>query len=175
MYIPYPGRRKPTNRECRVASIVSIIGFIGFGWMVLSPPDGFFAFLGEPSLVLLFSCWLGLGTLLHARPCQGLLWPQIKARLDSGSSRPRVCNLLPDPVRPDLGDRDPARTAGYPYQPADGAISWSTRIRASDIDSTDVSDLVDARPSFLRRTLAFLAILWIFSVHVPGGLRTLFR
>jgi hypothetical protein len=87
MYFPYSRRRKPTHRECRVASILSIFGFIAFGWMCLTPPDALLAFLGELSLVLLLN-WLGLATLLHAKPYQGLLWPQLRARLDTGDSRP---------------------------------------------------------------------------------------
>jgi hypothetical protein len=87
MYFPYSRRRNPTNRECRVAAILSVFGFTAFGWMCLTPPDGFLAFLAELSLVLLLN-WLGLATLLHAKPYQGLLWPQLRARLDSGDSRP---------------------------------------------------------------------------------------
>jgi hypothetical protein len=74
MYFPYARRRNPTNRECRVASILSIIGFIAFGWATLLPPSRFLPFLGVLALIL-FPSWLGLATLLRARPNQGLLWP----------------------------------------------------------------------------------------------------
>ena len=80
-------RRHPTNRECRVASIVSITGFIAAGWAVLLPPSRFLPFLGELALILPLN-WLGLRTLLHARPYQGLLWPQIAARLGSKGLHP---------------------------------------------------------------------------------------
>jgi hypothetical protein len=87
MYFPYARRRNPTNRECRVASILSIIGFIGCAWKVLLPPSSFPAFLGELSLIV-FVSWLGLGTLLRAKPYQGLLWPRIAARLGTAGEHP---------------------------------------------------------------------------------------
>jgi hypothetical protein len=87
MYFPYSRRRNPTNRECRVASILSITGFIAFGWVLLRPPSGFAPFLGELSLVLVLS-WLGLRTLLQARPYQGLLWPQTAGRRGAGVAQP---------------------------------------------------------------------------------------
>jgi hypothetical protein len=87
MYFPYSRRRMPTNHECRVGSILSIAGFLAFGWEALNPPNGFLQFLGELSLILLLS-WMGLGTLLHARPYHGLLWPRLKARLASAAGHP---------------------------------------------------------------------------------------
>jgi hypothetical protein len=87
MDFPFSRRRHPTNRECRVASIVSITGFIAAGWAALLPPSSFVPFLGELALILLLN-WLGLRTLLRARPYQGLLWPQITARLSSKGQHP---------------------------------------------------------------------------------------
>jgi hypothetical protein len=87
MYFPYSHRRNPTNRECRVASILSMIGFVAAGWDALLPPNSFLSFLGALALIL-FLNWLGLATLLRARPSQGLLWPQITARLGSGRPHP---------------------------------------------------------------------------------------
>lgn len=81
MYFPYFHRRNPTNRECRVASILSIIGFIACAWGILLSPSRFLPFLGELMLILLPS-WLGLATLWRTRPTQGLLWPQITARFN---------------------------------------------------------------------------------------------
>jgi hypothetical protein len=87
MYFSYSRSRNPTNRECRVASILSITGFIASGWEVLHPPNSFLPFLGELSLIIFLS-WLGLATLLRARPQQGLLWPQFTARFGSGRQHP---------------------------------------------------------------------------------------
>jgi hypothetical protein len=87
MYFPYSQRRNPSNRECRVASIVSITGFIAAGWAVLRPPSTFLPFLPELSLIV-FLNWVGLATLVRARPYQGLLWPHITARLGSGVQQP---------------------------------------------------------------------------------------
>jgi hypothetical protein len=87
MYLPYSRGRNSTNRECRVASILSIVGFIAFAWAALYPPSSFLPFLGELSLILFLS-WLGLATLLRARPYQGLLWPHTTARLGSKAEHP---------------------------------------------------------------------------------------
>ena len=83
MYFPFPRSQNPTNRECRVASILSIIGFVAAGWAALLPPNGFLSFLGAVAAIL-FLNWLGLATLLRARPSQGRLWPQITGRPSSG-------------------------------------------------------------------------------------------
>jgi hypothetical protein len=87
MYIPYSRGRNPTNRECRAASILSIAGFIAFACEALYPPSSFPAFIAELALIL-FLNWLGLATLLRARPLHALLWPQIMVRGGSNGQHP---------------------------------------------------------------------------------------
>jgi hypothetical protein len=87
MYLPLSRHRRPTVRECRAASLLCMIGFVGFIWMMLNMPDAITAFLGELSLVLIL-LWLGLGTVIHGMPNQGLLWPQFGARTGSGNKHP---------------------------------------------------------------------------------------
>jgi hypothetical protein len=87
MYLPLSRHRKPSIRECRAASVLCVIGFVGFVWMMLNIPGAITAFLGELSLVLIL-VWLGLGTLLHGMPNEGLLWPQFAARSGSQTQHP---------------------------------------------------------------------------------------
>jgi hypothetical protein len=87
MFLPLPRRRNPSNRECRVASIICACGMLAFGWMTFNPPQGLVELLGEvAALVIVF--WLGLGTLLYAKPHQLLFWPQLKVRLGLEKSSP---------------------------------------------------------------------------------------
>ena len=80
MYFPYLSKRLPSNRDCRVASIESLVGFITFASLLLGSPKnpGLFVFLLWVGVtVALF--YVGLGTLLRDRPNQALIWPQLRS------------------------------------------------------------------------------------------------
>jgi hypothetical protein len=88
MYFPYLSRRPPTNRECRIASIVSILGFVGFAWLVLAVPAALVQMLLLVVAVVLIPAYFGLGTLYIARPNHFLLWPQRETRMVRGQPVP---------------------------------------------------------------------------------------
>jgi hypothetical protein len=229
MYFPYSRRRNPTNRQCRVASILSITGFIAFGWEALRPPSSFLPFLGELSLIVSLS-WLGLATLLRARPYQGLLWPQITARPGSKGQHPPlderdtlvryrtfltsyqilsvliwVIVILPGL----LGSNINVLTGRYHGPLELGLLTLSLLMVLTwllphwVVPWLESNIIIDAEPdleptaspvgtsqrptraanSDWIRTLwkvsgwivIFLVISWLFSSHVPGGLRAMFH
>jgi hypothetical protein len=88
MYFPYLSKRPPSNRECRIASIVSIIGFVGFAWLLLAMPAALVQMLAWLVAVVLILAYFGLGTLYIARPNHFLLWPQRETRVVRGQSVP---------------------------------------------------------------------------------------
>jgi hypothetical protein len=88
MYFPYLSKRAPSNRECRIASIVSIIGFVGFAWLVLAVPGALVSMLAGLVAVELVLAYFGLGTLYIARPNHFLFWPQRETRVIRGQPVP---------------------------------------------------------------------------------------
>lgn len=88
MYFPYLSKRTPSNRECRIASVVSIIGFIGFAWLVMAMPDALGSMLAWLVAVELTLGYFGLCTLYLARPNHFLLWPQQERRVVRGQAVP---------------------------------------------------------------------------------------
>jgi hypothetical protein len=88
MYFPYLSKRPPSNRECRIASFVSIIGFVGFAWLLLAMPAALVQMLASLVALVLILAYFGLGTLYIARPNHFLLWPQREARVVRGQSVP---------------------------------------------------------------------------------------
>jgi hypothetical protein len=93
MYFPYVSRHLPSNRECRVASVLSISGFVGFTGLVLAVPSVLVQMLLWLAAVLVLT-YLGLGTLYIAKPNHFLLWPQRATR-----------EVLGQPIPP-LDERD---------------------------------------------------------------------
>src|SRR5271154_2372100 len=76
MYFPCLSKRTPSNRECRVASAVSIIGFVAFAWLALATPGALVPMLTGLVAVELILAYFGLGTLYIARPNHFVFWPQ---------------------------------------------------------------------------------------------------
>jgi hypothetical protein len=76
MYFPYLSKRAPSNRECRIASMASIIGFVGFAWLMLAVPAALVQMLLWLLAVELILAYFGLGTLYIAKPNHFLPWPQ---------------------------------------------------------------------------------------------------
>jgi hypothetical protein len=76
MYFPYLSKRPPSNRECRVASLISIMGFAGFAWLMLAMPETLIQAMLWLVAVELVLAYLGLATLYIAKPNHFLLWPQ---------------------------------------------------------------------------------------------------
>jgi len=73
MYYPFPGKRLPTNRERRVASIECMLGFAFFGWIMLVIPGTPVLFALELAPLLILTGH-GLATMLRATPDQAALW-----------------------------------------------------------------------------------------------------
>lgn len=88
MYFPYLSKRTPSNRECRIASIVSIIGFVGFAWLLLAVPAARLQMLLRLIAVVLTLAYFGFGTLYIARPNQFFLWPWRETRVVRGQQVP---------------------------------------------------------------------------------------
>jgi hypothetical protein len=88
MYFPYLSKRTPSNRECRVASLVSIVGFVGFAWLMLATPETLIQVMLWLVAVELVLAYLGLGTLFIAKPNHFLLWPQRKSLVVRGQRVP---------------------------------------------------------------------------------------
>jgi hypothetical protein len=88
MYFPYLSKRTPSNRECRIASIVSVIGFVGFAWLALAVPAALVQMLLWLVAVELVLAYFGLATLYIARPNHFLLWPQQETRVVRGQQAP---------------------------------------------------------------------------------------
>jgi hypothetical protein len=88
MYFPYLSKRTPSNRECRIASIVSISGFVGFACLMLAVPAALVQELLWLLVVELILVYFGLGTLYIAKPNHFLLWPQRESRVARGQYVP---------------------------------------------------------------------------------------
>jgi hypothetical protein len=171
MYFPYSRRRKPTNRECRIASILSIAGFIAAGWAVQYPP------LDERETLVRYRTFLTSYQILSV-----LIWVIVMVPVLLGSHinvlTPRyhgpielgllalsllmiLTLLLPHWVLPWLesnvtfdaeADLEPAASPGDMSKRAT-TIAWNVIVWI----------------------LVFLVILWIFSSYFPGGLRSMFH
>jgi hypothetical protein len=88
MYLPYLTHRAPSNRECRIASIMSVVGFAGFAWLALATPAALYQMLSWLVVVELVLAYFGLGTLFIAKPNHFLLWPQRERRAVRGRPVP---------------------------------------------------------------------------------------
>jgi hypothetical protein len=88
MYFPYVSKRAPSNRECRIASTLSIIGFVGFVWLVLAVPGALVPFLVWLVAVELILGYFGVATLYIAKPNHFLLWPDRETRVVRGQPVP---------------------------------------------------------------------------------------
>jgi hypothetical protein len=88
MYFPYLSKRAPSNRECRVASLVSIMGFVGFAWLMLAMPQTLIQVILWLVAVELILAYFGLGTLYIAKPNHFLVWPQRESFVVRGQKVP---------------------------------------------------------------------------------------
>jgi hypothetical protein len=90
MYFPYLTKRPPSNFECRIASAISIIGFVGFAWLLWAVPDTLISMLAWLLAVELILAYFGLGTLHLARPNHFLMWPQRATQVVRGQQVPAL-------------------------------------------------------------------------------------
>jgi hypothetical protein len=90
MYFPYLSKRAPSNRECRIAIFVSVMGFAGFAWLALAMPGALDQMLLWLVAVELTLAYFGLGTLYIAKPNHFLLWPRQETRVLRGQPVPRL-------------------------------------------------------------------------------------
>jgi|SRR5580658_6182759 hypothetical protein len=90
MYFPYLSKRAPSNRECRIASFVSVMGFAGFAWLALAMPGALDQMLLWLVAVELTLAYFGLGTLYIAKPNHFLLRPRQETRVLRGQPVPRL-------------------------------------------------------------------------------------
>jgi len=90
MYFPYLSKRTPSNRECRVASTVGIIGFVAFAWLALATPGALVQMLTGLVAVELILGYFGLCTLYIARPNHFVFWPQRETRVVRGQPVPSL-------------------------------------------------------------------------------------
>ena len=69
--------RLPTNRECRHASIMCVIAFVGFCWGFIAGPRHSSAYWSGWLLATVLFV-LSFATLVRAQPLQGLMWPNLR-------------------------------------------------------------------------------------------------
>lgn len=88
MYIPLLSSREPSNRERRIASLESAVGFLGAIWLLVEMPRGLATSLSAFAAVLLV---MGHGLAILARsknPLQMALWPEFARRMGTGRKAP---------------------------------------------------------------------------------------
>ena len=88
LYFPYLSKRTPSNRECRIASIAGIVGFVSLAWLTLAPPAAVIPMLSWLAVVELILAYFGFGTLYIAKPNHFLVWPQREAKMVRGQLVP---------------------------------------------------------------------------------------